>query len=130
MIYLFRQLSSFIGVGVLAAIAHYGLLIGLVELFKVDAVIATLWGYLAGGVVSYRLNRRHTFQSDRLHSEAVWRFSVIALIGFGFTYYLMHFMVDRHDLPYLPAQVLTTLVVTVWTFTANRSFTFRKIKSQ
>jgi putative flippase GtrA len=124
--YLPRQLSSFVGVGVLAALPHYGLLIGLVELCKADKVFAALCGYFAGGIVSYRLNRRHTFQSGRPHSQALWRFALVALSGFGLTYCLMHVMIDLNDLPYLPAQIVTTLVVMIWTFAANRSFTFRQ----
>ena len=58
-----REIKTFIAVGILAAIAHYGMLVGLVEGAKWQAVPATLVGYVAGGIVSYVLNRRHTFAS-------------------------------------------------------------------
>ena len=35
-------------------------------------------------------------------------------------------MVDRWHLPYLLAQVVTTALVMVWTFSANRLWTFRE----
>ena len=48
-------------------------------------VPATLAGYVAGGVVSYRLNRRHTYASDRPHAEAGWRFARSRCVGFLIT---------------------------------------------
>jgi putative flippase GtrA len=120
-----RQFLSFAGVGVTAAIVHYGLLISLVEIGRWNAVPATLAGYLAGGLISYWLNRRHTFQSDRPHEEAVWRFALVAGVGFCLTYIFMHFFVERLRAPYLPAQVVTTGIVMLWSFGANRFWTFR-----
>lgn len=121
---LVHQFTAFFGVGVVVAALHYGLLIGLVELGGVDAVPATLAGYVAGGVLSYALNRRLTFRSDRPHDEAGWRFAAVAAVGFGLTWLAMHLFVDRFGLPYLPAQLLTTGLVLIWSFLANRVWTF------
>lgn len=120
-----RQLTTFAGVGVLAAVGHYGTLIGLVELAGTAAVPATLAGFVVGGVISYGLNRRHTFASDRPHGEATWRFALVAAVGFVLTGLFMHLFVDRWSAPYLPAQVVTTGLVLVWTFIANKLWTFR-----
>lgn len=119
-----QQARVFAGVGLLAAIGHYGTLIGLVEAASVHPVPATLAGYLVGGVVSYGLNRTLTFQSDRPHHEAGWRFALVAAVGFVLTGLLMHGFVDRLGLPYLPAQLVTTGVVLVWSFLANKLWTF------
>lgn len=119
-----RQVSAFVGVGVVAAVVHYGTLIGLVELAAVPPVPATLAGYVVGGVVSYALNRRHTWASDRPHAEAAWRFAVVAGLGFLMTWALMHGFVDRLGLPYLPAQVATTGLVMGWSFLAHKLWTF------
>jgi putative flippase GtrA len=121
---LLRQFFSFIGVGLLAMVAHYGFLIGLVEAGILAAVPATLIGYIAGGLVSYGLNRRHTFASGRPHQEALWRFAAVAGVGFCLTYVFMHIFVDRFAFPYLPAQVLTTGLVMCWSFTAHKLWTF------
>jgi putative flippase GtrA len=76
-------------------------------------------------VLSYWLNRRLTFQSDRPHQEAGWRFAVVAGVGFGLTAVLMHLFVDRAGAPYLPAQLVTTGIVLFWSFVANKFWTFR-----
>lgn len=122
---LLRQASAFAGVGIIAAVGHYGTLIGLVEIFDVSPVPSTLAGYVVGGLVSYALNRRHTFASDRPHHEAGWRFGLVAAVGFVLTGLVMHFLVDRLGLPYLPSQVATTGVVLTWSFLANKLWTFR-----
>jgi putative flippase GtrA len=38
----------------------------------------------------------------------------------------MHRLVDRWHLPYLPAQFLTTGIVLVWSFSAQKWWTFRE----
>jgi putative flippase GtrA len=119
------QLTAFAGVGIVAAIVHYGLLIGLVELGGCAAVTATLVGYVGGGIVSYLLNRRHTYRSDRPHEEAGWRFAVVAGIGFGLTWISMTALHGRLGVQYVLAQVVTTLIVMAWSFVAHKLWTFR-----
>jgi putative flippase GtrA len=121
-----RQFAAFSGVGLVAALVHYGLLVGLVEGAGLAPVPATLAGYVAGGVVSYRLNRRHTYASDRPHAEAGWRFATVALVGFLITGAVMQAFTAGLGLPYLPAQVVTTGLVMVWSFLANRIWTFAR----
>jgi putative flippase GtrA len=121
-----RQITAFAGVGVLAAVVHYGLLIGLVEIGGWSAVPATLVGYVGGGVLSYWLNRRHTYRSDRPHEEAGWRFAVVAGVGFGLTFAGMALLNGRLGLQYLLAQVLTTLCVMAWSFVAHKYWSFGK----
>ena len=119
-----RQIASFVGVGVVATSLHYLVLITAVQGFGASPVPSALLGYCCGGFVSYRLNRRHTFTSDRPHAEAAWRFVLVAGVGFVLTFLLMGLFVDRWRRPYLLAQVVTTGIVMFWTFAANRFWTF------
>jgi len=119
-----RQISAFAGVGVFAAIAHYSVLIGAVQLAHVDEVAASLLGFVAGGVVSYVLNRRMTFAATRSHAEAGWRFGVVAFGGFVATGLLMTLFVKQLGLHYLLAQLLTTLIVMLFTFTLHKFWSF------
>lgn len=121
-----RQFSAFFGVGLAAAIVHYGLLVSLVEGYRMEAVRATLVGYIGGGLVSYVLNRRHTYASDRPHREAGWRFALVALVGFGLTWAFMALFVRVLGAPYFPAQIVTTGIVLVWSFLAHKLWTFRE----
>lgn len=119
-----RQFAAFFGVGVIAAIVHYGLLIGLVEAFFYDPVHATLAGYVAGGVVSYVLNRIFTYDAQRNILESGWRFAVVAALGFGLTWVLMALLHTRLGWHYLIAQVITTGIVLVWSFLAHKFWSF------
>lgn len=118
------QFKAFFIVGILAAIVHYSLLIALVEAVGWPPVAAALAGYVGGGAVSYGLNRRHTFASNRPHAEAGWRFALVAGIGFGLTWTAMHLLIDLAGIPYLFAQFGTTALVMVWSFAANKFWTF------
>jgi putative flippase GtrA len=125
---LLRQFAAFSGVGILAAALHYSALVALVELARWRPVPAALVGYVAGGILSYMLNRRHVFASARPHQEASWRFGVIASVGFMLTYGLMQGLVDWANVPYLLAQILTTGMVLFWSFVANRVWTFASLR--
>jgi putative flippase GtrA len=120
-----RQFSAFVGVGLVSAVAHYGLLIALVEGAGAPVVAATLAGYVVGGVISYALNRRYAFRSERPHGEATWRFALVAAVGFVLTGIAMGVLHGGWDVPYLLAQVLTTGCVMLWSFVANRWWTFQ-----
>ncbi|MGH6863382.1 MAG: GtrA family protein [Methylocella sp.] len=124
MTFLFRQFSSFVAVGFIATGVHYALLIGLVEIAGISAVAAALIGYAAGGTVSYGLNRRHVFRSNRPHEAAMSRFALVAAVGFGLTYVFMSLLVHGAGVPYLPAQVVTTGIVMFWSFAAHKIWTF------
>ncbi|ACK51732.1 GtrA family protein [Methylocella silvestris BL2] len=120
----FRQLSSFTGVGLLATALHYGVLIGLVEVLRAAPPAAAVAGSVAGAALSYVLNRRHTFRSKRPHRRTGVRFALVALVAAALTYAFMSLFVNGAGVPYLAAQVVTTGIVTLWTFLAHRIWTF------
>ena len=122
--HLLTQMIAFGGVGLVAAVVHFGMLIGLVELVGLSPLPATLAGYSGGGIVSYWLNRRLTYRSDRPHEEAGWRFAVVAAVGFGLTFLCMTVLHTRLGIQYVAAQVLTTGFVLVWSFVAHKLWTF------
>lgn len=122
--HLIRQFIAFFGVGIVAAITHYGVLIWLVEMEGMPVIPATLVGYVLGGLVSYGLNRVVTFAATRSHMEAGWRFAIVAGVGFFLTWGLMGLFHGRWAIPYLIAQVITTGIVLVWSFLAHKYWSF------
>jgi len=119
-----HQFARYAGVGLAATSVHYAVLVGLVESGAAAPLPATLAGYVAGGLVSYALNRRLTFTGSRPHRQAAWRFAAVATSGFAWTGLLMALFTGRLGAPYLPAQAATTLIVLFWGFQANRLWTF------
>ena len=120
-----RQFLTFFLLGLVVAATHYGLLVALVEGYRMDPVRATIVGYVAGGIVSYLLHRRITYASERPHREATWRFVVVWLVGLGLTWAIMAVLVRWLSAPYLLAQLGTTGIVLFWSFGANKLWTFR-----
>ena len=119
-----RQLGAFAGVGILAAVVHYGLLIGLVEGHCAAPVGATLTGYVAGGAdllsaqpPAHLCERPGPPRSSvALHPRRLRRFPAHLAVHAG---------ADRvASAPYLPAQLATTGIVLVWSFIAHKLWTF------
>jgi len=121
---LFRQLTTFFGVGVVSIIADYSTLVLLCEVFDVSAVIGALAGHIVGGIVNYLLNRAHTFATDRNHMQALWRFASVMAVGFSLTGLFMWIFADKLEIPYLVARVITTGIVFCWNFAAHKLWTF------
>ena len=59
------QFLRYAGAGAIGTALHYAMLIGLVQLARIDAVVASTAGAIAGAIVNYVLNHRFTFASDR-----------------------------------------------------------------
>lgn len=121
---LIRQIASFVGVGLTATAAHFATLALLVEADLFGPVVSSGCGFVVGGIVSYLLNRRYTFESSRSHAGAVPRFAVVAGVAFILNGVLMNLFVHDLGLFYLLAQAFTTGITMLWTFTGYRVWAF------
>ncbi len=121
---LIAQIASFAWVGVLATGAHFATLALVVERGIAGPVVASTFGAVVGAVVSYVLNRAFTFESTRSHAGAVPRFMVVALVSFILNGALMDLLVHRLGVFYLLAQVITTAITMLWTFSGYRVWAF------
>lgn len=118
------QFLLFALVGCAAAVGHYGVLILLSELLDVGPVPASAAGFVVGGVISYVLNYGHVFRSDRDHLPTAAKFVAVAAVGLGLNSAIMGGLTRGLSLHYLPAQLAATALVMVWSFAANRYWTF------
>jgi putative flippase GtrA len=121
---LVKQFLRFTGVGAIGTAGHYMTLVLLVEAAGVDAVPASLAGFVVGALINYHLNRSYTFQSDVAHRIALPKFFTIAAIGALLNTMIMSLAVHQFDLHYLASQVLATGIVLVWGFLGNHLWTF------
>lgn len=119
------RIVRFSGAGCGSALAHYSVLIALVQLLGVNPVLGSVSGALLGGLVNYVLNYRFTFYSTNPHASTVPRFVTVALIGMLLNALFMWICVQLLALHYLVAQVLTTGLVFLWSYNAARLWTFR-----
>lgn len=119
------SLARFAVVSGFGTAAHYSLLVALVEFGGVDPVPATVAGSLVGALVNYTLSRKHVFKSDRSHVEALPRFLAIAGVGMSLNALCMAGLTHWLHVPYLLAQIVTTLSLLLWHYGANAVWTFR-----
>jgi len=117
------QFLRYAGAGAVGTALHYAMLITLVQLARVDAVVASTAGAMAGALVNYVLNHRFTFASEKPHARALPRFALVSAAGVALNAAVMAgvLAVVPH---YLVAQVVATGVVLVAGFVANRTWTF------
>ncbi len=119
---------KFAGVGAIATMAHYLVLIVLVEILDVYPVTATFLGYLNGLIVSYFLNYRYTFNSSNVHRITFTRFLVVALVGMTLNVVIVKLAIEQVGLHYFIAQLFATGMVLLWNFGGNHYWTFRDSK--
>lgn len=120
-----KQFARFAACGAVGTLAHYLLLVLLVQGWGNPPVAASSAGFVLGAAVNYLLNYRYTFHSTQPHRETMWKFFVAALIGALINAALMSILIHNVNLHYLVSQVTATGIVLVWNFMANRIWTFR-----
>jgi putative flippase GtrA len=123
---LFNQFIRFSAVGVVGTTFHYLILIGLVQIIRVDAVAASIAGFTAGAFVNYFLNYHVTFRSSKCHKETILKFFSIALVGLLINSSMMAVAVKYFKVNYLFAQIFATGSVLICTFMGNRFWTFHE----
>ncbi len=126
--HLLKQFITFFGVGVAATITDWSTFFVLGVFFAVPNVYAALIAYCCGGVLSYTLNRMHTFESERTHLEAGWRFAAVMAVGFAMTGFFVWLFADKIGLPPMAGRVLSTGIVFFWNYAAHKLWTFAEAK--
>jgi putative flippase GtrA len=118
------QFLRYAGTGAIGTALQYAILIALVQLARVDAVVASTAGAVGGAIVNYALNHRYTFGSDRPHRQALPRFALIAAAGVVLNALVMAAVLGVAGPHYLVAQVTATATVLAAGYLANRKWTF------
>lgn len=119
----------FAAVGLVGTVAHYALLVALVEGGGVKPLPGSIAGFLLGALVNYTFSRRFVFDSDRSHVQALPRFMAVAGMGLCWNALLMYLLADRIGLHYLLAQMLTTGLLLCWHYVGNAVWTFGRGKA-
>ena len=101
-------------------------MITLVQFFSAQPVIGSSAGALVGAGINYILNYTFTFKSNSNHRETLWKFFLIAAVGFTLNGIFMGIFTGMFQIYYLIAQLFTTGLVLVWNFLANHFWTFRE----
>lgn len=115
----------FAGAGAVGTLAHYLVLVGLVQGVGAVGWHASVAGSIVGAVINYLINYFWVFKSRLGHLHAFPRFMAVAAVGLLVNAAAMYLLTAMADLHYLLAQVLATALVLVVGFVLNASWTFR-----
>lgn len=117
----YKRVAKFLTSGVSAAVVEYGVFLLLVNLIFPDKVIvAQTTSFLSGLIISFSLNRRWVFSSERKISHTFIEYFTLAIINLVITNFLLLGL--RHFLPLAAAKVVIMGCVAGWNY-----FIFRKI---
>lgn len=121
---LVRQFSIFTLVGAVGTITHYLTLVILVEVFFINAVVASAFGATVGAFTNYFLNYIYTFRSTIPHIKSLPKFMSIATAGFALNALIMFWGTEVVQIYYLFSQIIATGIVLIWNFIGNKYWTF------
>jgi putative flippase GtrA len=119
------QFVKFGIVGVSNTLLSFGIYTVLLEVFGVWYVTASAIGFAVGAVNGFLLNRRWTFKEHTGDALTPVRWAIVQTCGLGANLGLVYLFVSGAGLDELIGQACATAIVTVLTFTVNRSWTFR-----
>lgn len=104
---------------------QYVILIILVSTGTTGPVAASSVGAIVGAIINYFLNYHFTFRSSENHARAAPRYFFVALVGFCVNWAAMTVMVHVLGLHYILAQIISTCMVLMLTFSANAAWSFK-----
>ncbi|MDR6553825.1 GtrA family protein [Paenibacillus qinlingensis] len=103
--FLTGSFARFLLVGVFNTLVGLSISFVLFNLFDLNYWISTFGGNTIGAVVSYLLNRTFTFRSNTSVGSSWWKFGIVILVCYGFSY----------EVSWLLADVLGAYLTTVHT---------------
>ena len=107
-----------------ATVTTYVVLIAGVELFRINPVVSSVIGYALGTAVNYALNYRFTFASENKHQVVIPRFLAVMTVGMLMNAGIMWLGINLLGVHYLLAQLVAVAMVLLWSYSANRLWTF------
>ncbi len=123
-IQIFRYLVS----GGVAFIVDYATLYALTEWGGLHYLLSSSISFLLGLIVTYIFSIFWIF--DVRSREKKWEefliFAAIGLVGLALTELFMYLFTSLLDLHYLISKIITTILVTIWNFTAKKLMLFSK----
>ena len=120
-----HKFVKFLGVGVITTGIQYALLVLFVEFKFFDALLASALSYFLSAVISYLLNYQFTFKSKASHKSASLKFGLIVIVGLGLNVVIFALFNKALGIHYLISQLLATLLVLLWNFTASMKWSFK-----
>ncbi len=118
-----QHLYRYLGIGVINTIVGYGLIFGLM-FFGFNPFVSNFIGYLIGIAVSYYLNKRFNFKSNKSHKEAFPKFFASLFVAYlanliVLTVSIKIFLIDKYV-----SQIIAGVIYVGIGFLGSKYFVF------
>lgn len=115
--------ARYLLVGGLGFVLDYAVLTVCYELLEIHYLIAAATGFIVGLIVVYITSNKWVFSCRRMENKK-WLefiiFTVIGVVGVGFTLLFMWFFVDVCHIHPLISKLFTTALVLLWNFSVRK----------
>jgi putative flippase GtrA len=120
-----KTLIKYIISGSIGVLTHLVLLTLMVETMNMPEVFASNISFCIGATVNYLLQHNFVYNCEGGHGKHASRFAMVTLMGLLINYVVFSRLLAVIDF-YLLAQLMTLIIVFVFSFIINTTFTFRK----
>jgi putative flippase GtrA len=112
-------------IGIAATITHAGVVTLLIETTALDPRFSNAIAFCIAFIVSFNGHFHWTFPKAAPARQALWRFLVIALLGFGINTLLLSVLLKKAVMAETIAALISILAIPATTFLAARLWGFR-----
>jgi putative flippase GtrA len=105
--------TKFLGVGAIATLIQYLILVLLVEGLSIRPYIASTFGYVVSAIFNYVANYYFSFGSKANHISAVSKFLIVVFLGLQVNAAIVFFSTEKMHLHYILSQIFATGIVTI-----------------
>lgn len=119
------QLLKYGLVGVINSIVGYSIIITCQLLLNFSPVLSNLVGYVFGILISFTLNSRFTFQSQRNSGIVLFRYILVFAFSYLCNLVTLVVSIEIYSVPSLLAQIPSLLVFFLVSFLLNKYLVFR-----
>lgn len=120
------QFVKFLSVGIVATAAHYACMVFCVEFLEIAPPAASSAGFIVGAGVSYLLNYKVTFNSNRSHLDSIARFTVGSLFAFIVNFSILIVGVSLFKFNYIIIQAFATAIVFFLNFAVGKFWIYKR----
>jgi putative flippase GtrA len=120
-----KAFVKFVGIGGLATAFQYGLMILFIEIFSINAILASAVSYAISALFNYTANYYLTFKSDAKHLQTLPKFMIatVLVLMLNTLLFSLFFKLGLH---YLLAQVFATTATLFVNFIVHKFWIYRK----
>ena len=111
-----REFAKFCLVGAFTFFIDYGLLFACTEYAGISYLISSGISFSVAVLVNYLLCATYVFKDAEQNLKSLMGFIVVSCIGLILNQCCMWFMVEKIQLYYMLAKIVSTAIVTLWNY--------------